>query len=227
MAFGLSAAAVGAIGAIGGGLISAYGSNQAADTQAQAAQQASDQQLQMFNTINSQQAPWRQAGQTALGQLGQLTAPDGSAMHQFNASDLNSNLAPNYQFQLDQGLDAVKNMANSAGGLIGGNALKGINDYAQNYAGNAYQQAYNNYNNNQTNIFNRLSSIAGLGQTANQTTANAGQNAATASGNYLTSGAAASAAGTMGSTNAITGGLNSGIGWNYLNSMNGQNQGQP
>jgi hypothetical protein len=24
--------------------------------------------------------------------------------------------------------------------------LKGINDYAQNYAGNAYQQAFNNYN---------------------------------------------------------------------------------
>ncbi len=157
---------------------------------------------------------------TALSQLGGLTGPGGSALHQFDANDLKSNLAPNYQFQLDQGIGATKNLANSTGGLISGNALKGINDYAQNYAGNAYQQAFNNYNAGQTNIFNRLSSIAGLGQTANQTTANAGQNAATASGNYLTGGAAAQAAGLVGGASAITQGANNAIGWNYLSSLN-------
>jgi hypothetical protein len=132
----------------------------------------------------------------------------GQFTHSFNASDLNANLAPNYQFMLDQGIGQTKNMANSTGGLIGGNALQGINTFAQNYAKNAYQDAFQNYNANQTNIFNRLSSIAGLGQTANQATANAAIPLTGAATNYMTSGAAAQAAGTVGSANAISGGIN-------------------
>jgi hypothetical protein len=142
-------------------------------------------------------------------------------MHAFNASDLNANLAPNYQFMLDQGLGSVRNAANATGGLVSGNALKGINDYAQNYAKNAYQDAFNNYNTNQTNIFNRLSSIAGLGQTATNNTGTFGANAANNASNYATSGAAAQAAGTIGSANALTGGINNAVGWNYLSNLTG------
>jgi hypothetical protein len=212
-----------AIATVASAVIGGSASESAANTQANAANTASANQMGMFNTINTQQAPWRQAGATAIGQLGDLTtrpSTDPSSMlHQFGANDLNANLAPNYQFMLDQGLGAVKNQFNAAGGLIGGNALKGINDYAQNYAGNAYQNAFQNYTANQTNIFNRLSNIAGLGQTANQTTATAGQNAATASSNYLTSGAAAQAAGTVGAANALSSGTQNALGWNYLSNI--------
>jgi hypothetical protein len=252
-----------------GGALSAGASMSAANTQANAANNASAAQLQMFNTINQQQAPYRQIGYNALGSLGagmgypgsyqpssatasptnshpaggfgtpamtSVTPVSGSGgpvgtgapgigegqfTHQFNASDLNANMAPNYAWQLGQGLDAVQNLESAGGGLLSGNSLKGINDYAQNFAGNAYQQAYQNYNANQTNIFNRLADIAGLGQTANQSTANAGQNAALASSNYLTSGAASKAAGMVGSANAINGGVNNALGWNYLYNMNG------
>jgi len=126
----------------------------------------------------------------------------GQFSHAFNANDLNANLAPNYQFMLDQGLGQARNQANATGGLVSGNALQGLNTFAQNYAQNAYQQAYQNYNSNQSNIFNRLASIAGLGQTANQSTANAGMASTAAANNYLTSGAAAQAAGTVGQANA-------------------------
>ena len=136
-------------------------------------------------------------------------------------NDLKTNLAPNYQFQLDQGIGATKNLANASGGLLSGNTLKGINDYAQNFAGNAYQQAFNNYNAQQTNIYNRLSNLAGLGQTANQTTANTGVQAVGNAGNYLTSGAAAQAAGTVGSANAINNGISNYLGWNYLSPSGG------
>ena len=198
---------------VGSAAIGAIASNSAASTQADAANNASAASLAQFNTINNQQAPWRQAGQNALSQIADMNP---QFTHQFNASDLNSNLAPNYQFQLQQGQGAVKNLANSTGGLIGGNALKGIEDYTQNYAANAYQQAYNNYSNNQTNIFNRLSSIAGLGQTANESTANAGTAATQASNNYLTSGAAASAAGQVGVGNSISNGLDTWASLKYL-----------
>ena len=159
--------------AVVGGVIASSGSKSAAKTQANAANQATATQQGMFNTTNAQQAPWRNAGQTALNQMTAGTAPGGQFSHSFNASDLNSNLAPNYQFQLDQGLGAVNNQNSVTSGLVSGNALKGINDYAQGYAGNAYQNAFNNYNTNQSNIFNRLSSIAGLGQTSVGQTTNA------------------------------------------------------
>lgn len=204
-----------AIAAIGGALIGGIASTSSANTQADAANNAAQLQQQQFNTINQQQAPWRTAGSNALTQIGNQSD---YFNHQFNAQDLQSNLAPNYQFQLQQGLGAVTNAANAGG--FSGNALKGINDYAQNYAGNAYQQAFNNYTAQQTNIFNRLSNIAGLGQTANAATAQAGMTAAGNAGNFLTSGAAASAAGQVGTANAINNGIGNYMGWSYLNSPN-------
>ena len=209
------------------GVIGAGASESAAQTQANAANQGTAAQLAMFNTVNAQNAPWRQAGQVALGDIASGTGegpatgniPSGYFNHQFNASDLNANLAPNYSFMLGQGLGAVKNAGNLQSGLISGNTMKGINDYAQNYASNAYQQAFNNYTTNQQNIFNRLSTIAGYGSTANSTVAPA----ATATGQGIagTLGAAgqASASGTIGAANSITGGLNNAASWYALPSL--------
>lgn len=195
---------------LAGGLIGANASGEAASQQAGAANRATDTNLQMFNTVNAQSAPWRQAGQNALSTISSMQP---QFTHSFDANDLKSNLAPNYDFQLQQGLGAVRNAGNMQTGLISGNTLRGINDYAQNYAGNAYQQAFNNYNSQQTNIFNRLSNIAGLGQTANQTTANAGTTTAGNVGNAQMAAGAAQAAGTVGQANAISGGLTNAASW--------------
>lgn len=199
---------------IGGAVIGGIASNSAANTQADAANNAAGMSMQQYQQTREDNAPWRQAGQNALNQIGGM---NDQFTHSFNAQDLQSNLAPNYQFQLDQGIGATKNLANVSGGLLSGNTLKGINDYAQNFAGNAYQQAFNNYNAQQTNIYNRLSNLAGLGQTANQTTAQNGVQAVGNAGNYLTSGAAAQAAGTVGMANAANNGISNYLGWNYLN----------
>jgi hypothetical protein len=176
----------------------------------------------MFNTVNAQQQPWRTAGSNALDTISTMQP---QFTHQFNASDLNSNLAPNYQFQLDQGLGAVKNASNLQTGLLSGNTLKGINDYAQNFAGNAYQQAFNNYNANQTNIFNRLSNIAGLGQTANASTAQAGTSLGTGAAQSQVASGAYTAAGGVNSANAITGGINNAAGWYGASQVMGNGNG--
>ncbi len=241
MAFGISAGTAALIGggmSLAGALIGSNASSDAASQAAGAANNATATNLAMFNTTNNQQAPWRQAGQNALSQLapGGGTDANGNPLpgstlapqftHQFGTSDLNSNLAPNYQFMLDQGLGATKNAGNLQTGLMSGNTLKGINDYAQNYAGNAYQNAFANYNTNQTNIFNRLSNIAGLGQTANANVGTVGATTAGNAGNAQIASGAASAAGTMGSANAITGGLNNAMGWYTLPQiMNGGSSG--
>ena len=204
---------------VGGALISANSASHAADSQRQAAQQATDLQYSMFNTQNNQNAPWRQAGETALNQLTAGTADGGQFTHQFNAADLNSNLAPNYEFQKAQGLGATQNQINAGGGLLSGNALQGINTFAQNYAGNAYQQAFNNYNTQQSNIFNRLSNIAGLGQGANQITGAASSNASNGISQSIQGAGNAQAAGQIGVGNAISGGIGQGLSYNYLNNL--------
>ncbi len=201
----MSAVAV-AIG--GGALLGAYASNQASNQAANSASNATNAQLGMFNTTNTQNAPYRTAANTALSQMTDLTAPGGTFSHQFNNADLNANLAPNYAFQLGQGQGAVNNQMNLTGGVNSGNTLKAINDYTQNFAGNAYQNAFNNYNAQNSNIFNRLSTIAGLGSAANTTTGNAASNAGTSIGNAMIAGGQAQAAGTMGMGNAITNGTN-------------------
>lgn len=211
-------ATVAAVATVGSALIGSDAAENAASQQANAANNATQTQLGMFNTINAQQAPWRQAGANALDDI---SAMKPQFTHSFDANDLKSGLAPNYDFQLQQGLGAVKNAGNMQTGLLSGNTLRSVNDYAQNYAGNAYQQAFNNYNAQQTNIFNRLSNIAGLGQTANQTTATAGTTAAGNAGNAQMAAGAAQAAGTVGQANAISGGLNNAASWyalpNFLN----------
>ena len=214
--------AIPAAASVVGGLISSSGSRSAASTQADAAANAAATQLQMYNQTRDDNAPWRQAGSTALGQLGTMTAnpsDPNSLLHTFTTSDLNSNLAPNYQFQLQQGQDATNNAASVTGGLVGGNALKGLQDYTQGAAGSAYQQAFNNYTANQTNIFNRLSNIAGLGQTANQTTGNAGTSFGGNIGSAQLAGGAAAAAGQVGSANALNGGLSTAGSMYMLNNL--------
>lgn len=151
------------------------------------------------------QAAWtdQQGPQTAAN-----TPGFGSLLTPFSAADLNANMAPNYAFSLAQGQGANENMANASGGLLGGNAMQGLDTFTQNYAQGAYQQAYQNYNTNLSNIYSRLAGVATTGQNS---AVSAASNAITAgaqmAGTTAASGAA-TAGGIIGSANAISGGIN-------------------
>jgi hypothetical protein len=215
---GQIAAAQGLTG-LGSALIGSSAAQKAADIQSAAAQSATALQGQMFNQINQQQTPYRTAGYNALNQLGGLgsgtyqmydangnptTQGTGSGYltHQFNAADLAAGLAPNYDFMLQQGQMANQRAANVGGGAIGGNALQGLNKYTQDYAGNAYQNAFNNYTSQRTGIYNTLAGIAGIGQTGQSATNQAAQNATTAQTQLGVGSAAAQAAGQVGTAGA-------------------------
>jgi hypothetical protein len=212
-------AAAQGISGLGSALIGSSAAQKAADIQSAAAQSGQALQGQMFNTINQQQAPYRTAGYNALNQLGGLgsgqyqqydaagnptTMGTGSGYltHQFNAADLQAGLAPNYDFMLQQGQMANQRAANAAGGGFGGNALQGLNKYTQDYAGNAYQNAFNNYQTQRTGIYNTLAGIAGIGQTGQSATNQAAQNATTAQTQLGVGSAAAQAAGQVGTAGA-------------------------
>jgi hypothetical protein len=90
--------------------------------------------------------------------------------------------------------------------------------FAEDYAGNAYQNALQNYMSQQqnifnqgqsqkTNIYNRLSNLAGIGQTATTNIGNVGVGTASNLGQLGIGGATALGAGNIGAAQATAGGL--------------------
>lgn len=217
-------AAIAVGGSLIGSAISADAATSAADTQAAAADRQAAQQKQIFDIQNKQQEPYRGAGYSALNTIGSMLPgeyqkydaqgnPIGTATgtgyltKEFTNLDLNNYLSPNYNFQREQGEGATRNLFNATGGLVGGNAQRGLIDYNQNFAGNAFNNAFNQFQTQRGNIYNNLASIAGIGQTAtNQTGANA-TNYGTNIANLDVGAANARAAGTVGAANAYSGGI--------------------
>ena len=69
---------------------------------------------------------------------------------------------PGYEFRFKEGMRALDRGAAASGGLLSGGYGRKAIRYGQDYASGEY-----------TNVYNRIANIAGLGQTANQTNANA------------------------------------------------------
>jgi len=165
----------------------------AANTQLAAGTNVQDYIKNLYNQQGTFQAPYQTAGTQAANTLSSTPTQD-YLTHQFNATDLNAQLAPNYAFSLQQGQNANRNAANMGGGLLSGNTLQGLNTYSQNYAQGAYQNAFNNYQTQRQNIYSNLAGQAGIGQTANQQLSSLGGSLANTYGN-VTTGLAASQAG--------------------------------
>jgi hypothetical protein len=198
---------------IGSSLIGASASKSAADTQAQAGQASIAAQQGMFDTTQKNIAPFLQGGQNAISQLGSPSMQS-YMTHQFGPADLKAGLAPNYDFMLRQGQLSAERLG-GAGGL-GGNAQQSAQMFGQNYAGNAYQNAFNNYQTQRSNIFNSLYNIAGLGANAAVGQGNIAQQTGNSIGNTIGSIGAAQAGGMVGAANAITGGLGQWGGYKFL-----------
>jgi hypothetical protein len=152
------------------------------------------------------------------GTGGNILTANGLSGLTFQPTQAQLESTPGYQFIRAQGLQSVQN-GNAAKGLgLSGAALKGAGQYATGLASQTLGQQQGIFQSNLHNILDPLEWAANLGQTAaTQTGQNSLQSTAN-QGNMITSGAAASAAGQVGSSNALAGGLNSlgGAGQNYL-----------
>lgn len=206
---------------LGSAAIGALGSFGAASTQAGGQTQAANTQAQMFNRINQQEQPFIQGGVSALNQIQAGFGPGGQFTRQFTPQDFLANLDPGYQFQLQTGGQAIRNADTPGVGALSGPALKDLMSFNQGLAGTAYQNAFNRFQTQNTNIFNRLNAIAGLGQSAASQTATSGTALGTGIAQAQAGAAGSQAGGIVGATNAIAG---SAIPLAYL--MSGQNQSQ-
>lgn len=209
--------------AIGGAaVVGAVGANMAANTQASAAQNSQNIQQQMYNQTVGYEAPYRQAGQEAQSQLNYLLgdgAPGssgtaksssgggyGSLLTPFTAANFQS-LSPAYQFQLQQGQQGVLNADSSGQGALSGAALKDLTSFNQGLANTSFNNAFNQYQTQQGNIYGRLAGIAQQGQAAASNQATGASNFGSSIGQSATNVGTALGAGTVGAANSLSSGL--------------------
>jgi hypothetical protein len=214
-----------ATAAIGSSLIGAYASNQAANKQANAANNAANLQYQMYQQNQQNLQPYMQGGASTMGTMQAGLAPGGQFNTNFTAQDYLNNQDPGYQFQLQQGQNALQNSQAAGSGALSGAAMKGLIGYNQDYASTGYQNAFNRWQSNQSNIYSRLMGLAGLGENAAAGAGNAATSFGQSIGNAGMAAGAAGAAGTVGTANALMGGINNGAGYYYMNQLMNQGGG--
>lgn len=172
----------------------------------------------------------------SLGGYGSLLQPFGQTFQApTNVTEQND---PGYQFRLNQGMKALTNSASAKGTLLNGGTGKDITQFGQDYASNEYNNVYNRaynqyatqynqYQQHNTDVYNRLAGLSGVGQTAASTLGTLGQQTAQNVSNIdLTTGAqqgqdinnagAARASGIVGAGNAYSSGLGSLASLGYL-----------
>ena len=175
-----------------GGLLGSRAAGRAADAQVGASQAAVGEQRRQFDLLRADLAPFREQGVNGLNQFAQ------SVLGPLEAT-------PAFQFQLDQGVNALDRSAASRGKLLSGQQVKAVQQFGQ---GLASQES--------NNQLNRLASLAGIGQSSTAQTGAFGANAASNIGNSLINAGDARASGFVGQSNAINDSLNNFLLFNAL-----------
>jgi hypothetical protein len=141
----------------------------------------------------------------------------GSFTQPFDAEQFYKYEDPGYAFRLQQGQQAVQNGAAAGSGALSGAALKDLIGFNQDSASQEYNNSFNRYQTQQGNIFQRLFSIAQLGQTGAANTGAAGTTLAGNAGQATANAGTAAGSGIVGAGNAIGNGATNAWLWNQVN----------
>lgn len=195
---------VGAV--IGAGVLGAgatvYSANSAANSQKNAANTASATEQNALTQVQQTEAPYIDAGKGALTQLQSLTGTNAGGnpltaalTTPFASTPEQLAQTPGYQFSLDQGEKAAQNSYASQGLGSSGAAEKGAVNYAEGLAGTTFQQQFQNYLTQNSQIAGILQNQVNSGASAAGTVANAAQGTGTnIASNQIGAGNAAAAA---------------------------------
>jgi len=165
----------------------------AADTTAAAAREATALQKQMYEESVKRQQPFYKAGVNALPELIKASKYTNFGVNQFRQD-------PGYAFRLSEGQNALDRQAAARGGLISGGALKAAQRYGQDMGSQEYMNAFNRYQTERQARLNPLQSLTGMSQTTANNLGALGSSYASNAGNIgMTQGANAANAGLIGS----------------------------
>lgn len=211
---GVATAIVGT--AVIGGVIQADSARKATNAQKRSANSAASLQHQQYLQQREDAEPWRQAGQNALSQI---ESGMSDFQRDFTAQDFQAD--PGYEFRMKEGQKALERSAAARGGQQSGGTMKALTRYSQGVASDEFGRARGRFNEDRDRRFNRLASIAGVGQTANQNLAAAGSSYAANAGQALTAAGNATAAGAIAQGNAANQALSTGMNsWMQMQMMN-------
>ena len=217
--------------AAGTAVVGVAGSLFGAREQKKAAQQNAAASLAMYQQTQQNLEPYRALGSEGASRLrdlmginsGQPLDMNAPLVRRFGMQDFQQ--SPAYQFNLQQGQMAIDKASNARGRLYNPATLQDIAKYSQGLASNEFQNSYNMYNQDQGNLWNKLYSLVGTGQNAAAQTGGFGAAATQAANDWRGQGANAGAAGIMGATNAITGGMRSAYDNYLMDQLQRQQQG--
>lgn len=159
--------------------IQADATTQAANISAAAQNQALALQQRMYEEGIARQKPYYEAGTNALAKMQEQYGNMPAAF----TGRVNLGQDPGYAFRMSEGMKALERSAAARGGLLSGGTGKALTRYGQEMGSQEYQNAYNRalteYNANvqrESTGYNRLASLAGIGQTTAQQLGAAGSN---------------------------------------------------
>jgi hypothetical protein len=204
--------------AIGGSaLVGAYGANKAAKAQLQGAREGAAAEREMFERQVELQEPFRQVGVNALPDLVEASRYDPFTLAKFQAD-------PGYAFRMKEGLRALENTAAARGGLLSGNAMRGLTRYGQGLASEEFNNAFNRYQAGFASKLNPLQALAGVGQTSSNTLSNAAGQLGSSLSNLAVGAGNARASAYAGTANALASGIGQGL--NYYQGQQAAKQQQ-
>lgn len=168
---------------IGSAVVGGVTASKSAKSQRKASQAATDATVQanreniafqkeLFEQQRQDIAPWRDIGVQALQSLQR-----GLESGQFEPGSFKFNFEadPGYQFRLQEGQKAMDRSAAARGNLLSGGQAKALTQYNQGMASQEYGNAFNRAMQQHSvesarkgDQFNRLATMAGVGQTASQ-----------------------------------------------------------
>lgn len=213
----MSGAAIGGLGSLLGGGVSAIGAMGASSAQQKGIQSGIQTQIAEQENLATMLTPYLGLGASGVNQLnqniGNLTKP-------FNPTMADLAATPGYQFTLNQGQQATANAYSGQGlgaGVQGGSTAmtpsgpgaKGAINYAENLASTTYQQQFQNYLSQNSQIYNMMSGQAQMGEQAAAAWGGVAQNAANSISGLQSAGGAAAGAGIQSGANALGQGISS------------------
>jgi hypothetical protein len=203
----VAAPLIGAAVSIGGSAIAAgsakSAANHAADLQAQQNAQALALQQKQYDQTRSDLMPWQTAGQSALGQQGNLLGLNGAQGQQSAIDQLKA--SPLYQSLFRNGQEMVLQNASATGGVRGGNTVGALYDKGNDTLAQVIQSQLAN-----------LGGVSSIGQNAAAQVGNFGSNAANQGSALLNNTGAA-----QGNAAYTVGGANAGLAQSITGSLSG------
>lgn len=138
----------------------------------------------MYQETQARNRGMMDRGETAGNQLayrmglgGNGTGKSGGLNDRYKDFNFNFEADPGYQFRMGEGQNNINNKLAASGSLLSGAAMKALTRFNQDYASNEYGNSYNRarsgyetdraaFSADNTNEYNRLMGVQGIGQNA-------------------------------------------------------------